>query len=192
MTQGGHLVFTAPADDAKPGMPAYENKFKEAAVQYDFTLGPGEKRSFRFRMPAVPVAWSRQEAVRQVLEADHDKIRARTIAYWNDRLARADHFSVDDPKVMATLKTSLVNDLIPREAGEGDRIYQRVNRIQYNHFWVRDGSFFVRSYDMMGLHDVARETLNAFFVWQDGKPVSFYKPGAPQPPDARLDVQEDY
>jgi hypothetical protein len=192
MMQGGHLVFTAPADGARPGMPGYENKFKEAAVQYDFTLGPGEKRSFRFRMPAVPVAWSRQEAVREVLEADHDKIRARTIAYWKDRLARADHFSVDDPKVMATLKTSLVNDLIPREASEGDRIYQRVNRIQYNHFWVRDGSFFVRSYDMMGLHDVARETLNAFFVWRDGKPVSFYKPGAPQPPDARLEVQEDY
>jgi GH15 family glucan-1,4-alpha-glucosidase len=176
----------------KQGMPSSKSPFKEAAVQYDFTLAPGEKRSFRFKMPSVPVAPSNPAATKQVLEADYDKIRARTIAYWKDRLAKADHFSVDAPKVMATLKTSLVNDLVAREASEGDRIYQRVNRIQYNHFWVRDGSFFVRSYDMMGLHDVARETINAFFVWKDGKPVTFFKLGQPQPPDARLDVQEDY
>lgn len=192
MVQGGHMVFSAPPEGAKPGMPAYKSALKEAAVQYGFILAPDEKRSFRFKMPAVPVAISKPEAVRQVLEADHHEIRERTLAFWKDRLAKADHFAVDDPKVMATLKTSLVNDLIPREVSEGERVYQRVNRIQYNHFWIRDGSFFVRSYDMMGLHEVARETLNAFFVWKDGKPVGFYKPGAPQPPDARLDVQEDY
>jgi hypothetical protein len=38
------------------------SKFKEAAVEYDFTLRPGEKRAFRFKMPAIPTALARSQA----------------------------------------------------------------------------------------------------------------------------------
>jgi hypothetical protein len=192
MIQGGHLVFTGQKDGAKAGMPGLDSKFKEAAVEYDFTLRPGEKRAFRFKMPAVPTALAKSGAVKQVVDADYDDYRARTIAFWKAEVAHADRFFVSDPKVIDTFKTSLVNDLIARELNEDGRVYQRVNRIHYNYFWIRDGSYFVRTYDMLGLDAIARETLDAFVVWQDGKPVSFFKPGAPQPPGARLSVQDDY
>jgi len=192
MMQGSHLVFAGQADGAKPGMPGLDSKFKEAAVEYDFTLRPGEKRAFRFKMPAIPTALVKPEAVNQVAEADYDDYRARTIAFWKAEIAKADRFSVADSKVMDTFKTSLVNDLVARELNEDGRVYQRVNKIHYNYFWIRDGSYFVRTYDMLGLHATARETLDAFLVWQNGKPVSFFKPGAPQPSGARLSVQDDY
>ncbi len=192
MVQAGHLVFTGPKDAATPGLPGLNSAFKEAAVEYDFRLRPGETRVFRFAMPAVPVALVKSSLVSQIAGANHDDYRAKTIAFWKAELAGADRFSVADPKVMNTLRTSLVNDLVAREVGEDGRVYQRVNRIHYNYFWIRDGSYFVRMYDMLGLHALARETLDAFLVWDNGRPVSFFKPGAPQPPGARLSVQDDY
>ena len=188
----GHLVFTGPAGGARPGMPGFDSRFKEAAVEYDFSLRPGEQRTFRFRMPAVPAALTKPEAVAEVVHADYDGYRSRTVAFWKARVAQAERFVVDDPKVMSTFRTSLVNDLIAREVNGDGRVYQRVNKIHYDYFWVRDGAYFVRTYDMLGLHQVARDTIDAFLVWQDGKPVGFFKPGAPQPPGARLSVQDDY
>lgn len=192
MTDRGHLVFTGPAEAATAGMPGFDSRFKEAAVEYDFTLRPGERRTFRFKMPAVPVALTRPEAVEQVVRADYADYRSRTIAFWKARVAEADRFLVDDPKVMNTFRTSLVNDLVAREVSADGRVYQRVNKIHYDYFWVRDGAYFVRTYDMLGMPRVARDTIDAFLVWQDGKPAGFFKPGAPQPPGARLSVQDDY
>ncbi|HEX5474658.1 MAG TPA: hypothetical protein VFX12_08370 [Vicinamibacterales bacterium] len=192
MVQGGHLVFVGPTDDAKAGMPGVTSADKGAALEYEFLLRPGGSRVFRFKMPAVPTLLSKSAAVASIVEAGYDDYRAKTIAFWKAEVAKADHFSVADPKVMNTFRTSLVNDLVAREESESGRVYQRVNRIHYNYFWVRDGSYFVRVYDMVGRPDLARATLDAFLVWQDGKPIGFFKPGAPQPPDARLSVQDDY
>lgn len=192
VVQGGHLVFTAAAGGATAGMPGWNSADKEAAIEYDFTLGAGRTRVFRFKMPSVPTLLSKTAAVDAILNADYDDYRAKTIAFWKAEVARGDRFAVDDPKVMNTFRTSLVNDLIAREVSESGRVYQRVNRIHYNYFWVRDGSYFVRVYDLIGRPDLARATLDAFLVWEDGKPVGFFKPHAPQPQDARLSVQDDY
>ncbi len=192
MAQGGHLVFTGPAAGAIPGMPGFAGPSKEAAIEYHFALAGGETNVFHFAMPAVPTLLAKSDVVAQVADARYSDYRARVIDFWKSQVAAADRFSVADPKVMNTFKTSLVNDLIAREMNDDGRVYQRVNRIHYNYFWVRDGSYFVRTYDMLGLHDIARQTLDAFFVWQDGKPMSFFKPRAPQPPGARLSVQDDY
>jgi hypothetical protein len=189
---GGHLVFVGPESDAKPGMPDYVNRFKEASVEYPFSLQPGAERVFRFKMPDVPTALTRTAAVQDVVKANYDAYRSKTVAFWKSEVAKADRFSVPDPKVTNTFRTSLVNDLVATEVGENGQMYQRVNKIHYDYMWIRDSSFFVRTYDMLGLPDVARSVLQDFIVWQGGKAVSFFKPGAPQPPGARLSVQEDY
>ncbi len=191
-SQGGHLVFLGPAEGAAPGMPDYHSIYKEASAQYAFTLKPGAERVFRFKMPAVPTLLSRSEAIKDVQSADYDEYRGKTISFWNSQIAAADRFSVSDPKVMNTFKTSLVNDMIASELNEDGQIYQRVNKIHYNYMWIRDSSFFVRTYDMLGLHDMAKSALKDFIVWKNGKAISFFKPGAPQPQGARLSVQDDY
>lgn len=191
-SEHGHLVFVGPDSNAKPGMPDYFNRFKETAVEYPFSLQPGAERVFRFKMPAVPTELTRTAAIADVVNANYDKYRANTIQFWKSEVAKANRFSVQDPKVMNTFRTSLVNDLIASEVGEGGQIYQRVNKIHYDYMWIRDSSFFVRTYDMLGLHEMAKSALQDFIVWKDGKAVSFFKPGAPQPAGARLSVQEDY
>ena len=193
MVQAGHLVFLAPKDGARRGMPGIASADKGAAVQYDFTIAPGAARVFHFKLPAVPTLLSKSPVVASIVGASYDDYRAKTITFWKAEVAKADRFSVADPKVMNTFRTSVVNDLIAREESESGRVYQRVNRIHYNYFWVRDGSYFVRVYDMIGRSDLAGATLDAFLIWQDGKPVGFFKPGTPQPAaDARESVQADY
>ncbi len=191
MVVGNHLVFTGPVANAtsqvllRPG-------FKEASVGYQFSLAPGGHRDFQFSLPAVPVELGHAERVAEVLGADRRQVFESTMAVWKSFMEAAVRFHVDDPKVMNTFRTSLVNDLVAREFNPPDQVYQRVNKIQYNYMWIRDSSFFARTYDMLGLHNFAQETLKPFFVWEDGKPVSFFKPGSPQPEGARLSVQEDY
>jgi hypothetical protein len=191
MVQGNHLVFSAPKENAIPLVPIRDG-FKEASVGYRFLLKAGASRSFEFRLPAVPVENSRGVEVSDVLGTDKSQLETLTMTVWRGFVNAAERFEVQDPKVMNTFRTSLVNDLIAREFNPPDQTYQRVNKIQYNSMWIRDSSFFTRTYDMLGLHDIARETLKPFLVWEDGKPVSFFKPGSPQPAGARLSVQEDY
>jgi len=191
-SQGEHLVFVGPATDAKPAMPDYTSRLKEASVEYGFSLEPGTQRVFRFKMPAVPTSLLRAPAIKDIVNASYDDYRAKTVAFWKAEVARADRFSVQDPKVMNTFRTSLVNDLVATEVGEGGEVYQRVNKIHYDYMWIRDSSFFVRTYDMLGLHDLARNVLQDFIVLKNGKAVSFFKPGAPEAPGARMSVQEDY
>jgi hypothetical protein len=192
MVQGGHLVFAGPAEGATEGMPSYASPLKEAAVEYAFTLKPGEKKVLRFKLPAVPTAASRQPLIAELLGADPDVYRNRTLAFWKAEVAKGERFSVQDPKVMATFRTSLVNDLIASEVAEDGTLYQRVNKLHYNAMWIRDTAFFVRTYDMLGLHDQARSALTGFFTWKDGQVTGFFKPGAPVPPGSRLSVQDDY
>jgi hypothetical protein len=190
--QGGHLVFASTEPLPVFQMPSFPSKLKGAAEEYDFSLQPGERKSFTFKMPAVPIKQTNPVAIAQVLHADYNDYRKKTVAFWKDQVALASRFIVDDPKVMNTFKTSLVNDLVASELNSDGNIYQRVNKIHYNYMWIRDSSFFVRTYDMLGLPKTASDALRDFMVWKDGKVVSFFKPGAPQPDGARLSVQDDY
>ena len=194
MTQGGHLVFAGPEDDARAGMPELRERLEGGRGRVRVhASAAGQRRVFRFAMPAVPTALDQADVVEEIAGASYDDYRGEDDQLSGGRRSAArERFFVADPKVMNTFRTSLVNDLIAREMNEDGRVYQRVNRIHYNYFWVRDGSYFVRTYDMLGLHDLARETLNAFLVWQDDKPTGFFRPKAPQPPGARLSVQDDY
>jgi hypothetical protein len=192
VVQGSHLVFTAPPGGEIQGMPSYPSPDKEAALEYSLHLAPRETKTFEFKMPAVPVELDRSGPITDIERANPGAYRAKTIRFWKSQISKADRFWVDDPKVIDTFRTSLVNDLISREFNPPDQVYQRVNKIQYNYMWIRDSSFFTRTYDMLGLPDIARDTLKPFVVRKDGKVVSFFKPGSPQPAGARLSVQDDY
>lgn len=191
LVANNHLVCLIP-EGGTAGMADFASSEKAASTEYDFTLQPGGKISYEFRMPDIPIELSRTGAVNTVKGCSYDDYRAKTIQYWKDRVAKADHIFVDDPKVLNTFKTSLVNDLISTELNQDGHIYQRVNKMQYNYMWIRDSSFIIRNYELVGDYKLAKELLHAFVVWKDGKPVEFFKPDAPEPEGARLSVQDDY
>ena len=160
--------------------------------EYDFTIPPHSKEVFRFLCPMVPIPTNNIQLTKQFLHLSYLSYRSDVIHYWKHWYALANHFDVSDPKVMATLDSSLAYDLMAEELNSNGFVYQRVNKLQYNYMWIRDSSFFVRAYDDLGLFDVAHTILKDFLVWKDNKPTEFFQPGAPQPNNARLSVQDDY
>ncbi len=187
----GHLVFMGPQEGIW-GMPDYASQLKEASVEYKVDLMPGKSTELRFKLPDIPVELSHKNTIRTIEQSHYADYREKTIEYWRNRIDGDLHLSVDDPKVMNTFKTSLVNDLISTEVNQDGNTYQRVNKIQYDYMWIRDSAFIVRNYDLLGDFALAKKILHDFLVWKNGKPVEFFQPGAPQPKGARLSVQDDY
>ena len=195
MVQGGHLVFTGPAEAAR-GRACRDSTsaFKEAAVEYDFTLRAGGTRVFRFAMPAVPTSLDQRRGRRADCGARATTtIARRTIAFWKAEVAQGrpvlggrsegDEHVQDEPGQRSDRAGSRARTAASISASTGFTT-------------TTSGSGTDRTSSARttcsACTTLARETLDAFLVWQDGKPVGFFKPGAPQPPGARLSVQDDY
>jgi len=186
-----HLVMQEPSFLTTSGSQLL-NDSSTFSTEYQTDLAGGSSKTFVFELPNVPIVRSHQDLIKELANVNYQEYLNKTIAYWDSAFHAAGHFYVDDPKVMDTFYSSLANDLIPLEINSDGNVYQRVNKLQYNYMWIRDSSFFVRTYDMLGLGQLSKVLLHDFIVWNGTTPVSFFKPGAPQPEGARLSVQEDY
>ncbi len=142
-------------------------------VMYKLTVEPGASgKTLDFKMPYEPVAPD-SPLVAAMRLADFKDYYARTVKFWDDLLAKAIEITVPEPKVNNTFQANLIYDLIARNK-VGDDYVQTVNDFHYHMFWLRDGSYIVRNYDLSGLHDIARQCLDFFARWQqpDGNFVS--------------------
>ena len=168
----GHLVFTHPLDGVQSSPPGDGKEVGGPAVWYRFDLAPGAKRRFDFRLPYVPVDKRRPDQVAAVVKARHDDYLRRTVAFWEGVLGSALRIELPEDKVVHTQRASLFYDLIARDITEdGSRYVQKVNEFQYDHFYPRDSAYFIRAYDLLGLHEIAAETLEHFLTYDDdGRP----------------------
>ena len=141
-------------------------------VQYDLKLEPGQVQTLEFRMPYEPQPVG-SPIVQAIRTASFDDYLKRTENFWEGILARGIDINVPEEKVVNAFKANLFYDLIARSK-QGGAYIQRVNKFNYNAFWLRDASFIARMYDLSGYHDLARQCLDFFPRWQqpDGNFVS--------------------
>lgn len=135
-------------------------------------LGPGESLAVDFRMPASPIAHDSVHAD-AFRNADADTELRETVAFWRDQVGRTCGIRIPEAKVADAVRANLVFNCIAREkTAEGHS--QRVNRFQYNAFWLRDASFMARAYEVLGRHDLAGEVIEHFFRYrrEDGLFIS--------------------
>lgn len=139
-------------------------------AQYKLALEPGESRTFAFKMPVHPVPMAQAGELRAM---DPEESLRKVAAWWRQELARGIQVELAEQKVVDTFRANLAYIMISRKKMNGDCI-QTVNRFQYHAFWLRDGAYLVRAYDVAGYHDLARECLEFFFRFQrpDGNFVS--------------------
>ncbi|HET6643893.1 MAG TPA: PA14 domain-containing protein, partial [Fimbriimonadales bacterium] len=147
------------------------------AVMYSFDLAPGKKQAIDFKMPFVPIHLQRGDELDKLQRADFASALKETVEFWESILGRAFQVEVDDTKVVETMKSSLIFDLIARDIEEdGKHFTQTVNKFQYHSFYARDTSFIARSYELMNLPDVARETIEKYVVRDEsGKPIKLLR-----------------
>ncbi len=134
-------------------------------VRFEVKLDPGSSKSFVIKMPYSPVPKEKSQLIKQIKEADYEDYLSRTISFWEDIFSRGMRIELSEPKVVDTFMANLVYDLIARDK-IGPYYVQKVNEFQYDAFWLRDGSYIVRAYDVTGYHKIAEQCLDFFLLWQ--------------------------
>jgi hypothetical protein len=133
---------------------------------YDLTLRPRQRRALVFRMPVEPLAPT-EPAYAAVAGARFDQYRGIVVRYWRGLLAQAMRVQVPERKVVDTFYASIVNDAMSRYRLPASGMWvQAVNKLRYHAFWLRDASIITNTYDLVGLHRLARENLDFFRTWQ--------------------------
>ena len=139
-------------------------------AQYKLTLAPRQSQTLVFKMPVQPVPLGEAGELRS---AGFDEHLRETTEWWKRELDRGIRIELAERKVTDTFRANLAYIMIARDKVNNDYI-QTVNKFQYHAFWLRDGAYLVRAYDVAGYHDLARQCLEFFFRFQrpDGNFVS--------------------
>lgn len=163
----------AVSQSLRPDPPPVNTRTQFGRTIYDIGLRARERRELVFRMPVEPVA-SADPALAAIATARFDQYRGIVLGYWRSLLGRAMRVSLPERKVVDTFYASIVNDALSRYRLPGGAWVQAVNKLRYHAFWLRDGSVITNMYDLVGLHDLARENLDYFPAWQrdDGLYIS--------------------
>ncbi|HYW36303.1 MAG TPA: hypothetical protein VE868_12910 [Balneolaceae bacterium] len=133
-------------------------------VKYAARLAPGDSTSLVFKMPYKPFP-ANSPLRGKLKKANFSDYLQKTVASWSAIFNKGTHISVPEPKVNHTFRASLVYDLMARDQEKGNYV-QKVNDFQYHAFWLRDGSYITRMYDLTGYPQLARQNLDFFGHWQ--------------------------
>jgi hypothetical protein len=132
-------------------------------IRYRRMLVPGEESAWVLKMPVIPVEPGPE--LTELEKADFDAYKEKTVSFWDAIVDQGMNISVPEAKVNNTFRASLVYDLMARDK-IGENYIQAVNKLHYHAFWLRDSSDIVRSYDVTGYPEIARQVLDFFPRWQ--------------------------
>ncbi|MGC8539626.1 MAG: hypothetical protein ACP5QA_03235 [Phycisphaerae bacterium] len=166
---------------SRPVIQNVNNKTLVLMTRYTITLQPGQQVDLDFKMPVHPIALTDHPALRQLHNLNLSAALAAARRWWWGQLrGRGMQLSLSENKVVDTFRASLMYLMLARErlpaSGAGRRpIYvQNVNKLQYHGFWLRDGSYMTRAYDLTGHAHRAAQCLRFFLHFQkpDGNFIS--------------------
>jgi hypothetical protein len=131
-----------------------------------WSLAPGTSRSASFILPAYPLpertlaAWGGTPAV---------TLFARAREHWNDEVAHAATFALDDPEVERAIRSALVLMLCCRERRGSDWV-PIAGPLHYRDVWLRDGARAIQALTFLGRIADARALAEGFlaFQWPQG------------------------
>lgn len=128
---------------------------------YRLRLKPGETRRLVYKMLCFPAPLEKAKE----FDVDVDTAKRRVISFWTDLLKRGAWLEVPEKKIVDTYRSNLVYLFIAREKS-GDDYIQKVNKFQYDAFWIRDGAFMVRALDVWGFPLEAERSALYFLKFQ--------------------------
>lgn len=149
----------------QPTPPPINTRTQFGRTIYDVGLRARERRELVFRMPVEPLAQA-DPALAELAAARFDQYRGIVLRHWRALLGRAMRVRLPERKVEDTFYASIVQDALSRYRLDSGAWVQAVNKLRYHAFWLRDGAVITNMYDLVGLHDLARENLEWFPTWQ--------------------------
>ena len=158
---------------------AFKNKSRKkpcCIFQYDFQLASKKEKEFSFKVPHYPIPKQKHAFLEKLQNKTWNEACKEFEDDWETLLSKGLYIEIPEKKVLDTSRTSLMFNLMCQEFKE-DRIIQKVNRFQYNKFWLRDSSFFSKMWGILGYGDVAHKVLLNFLEYQDESGNFLSQPG---------------
>ncbi|MEW6202931.1 MAG: hypothetical protein AB1546_13220, partial [bacterium] len=132
-------------------------------VQYELDMQPGRSTTIDFIMPFKPASQKYADRLRKVNVSERlDSVRN----FWRSELASGTTIEVPEKKVNDTYRANLAYMMLAR-AKEGEDYVQKVNKFQYDWFWIRDASFMLLALDQFGYHTDAERGALYFLKHQN-------------------------
>lgn len=149
----------------------FNNKSSKKACcifQFDINLKPDEIKSIYLKVPHYPIPKTKTKIIEDLRTTNWDEAFKRFKKEWKELLNEGMQIELPERKVIDTYRTSLMFNLMCQEFKD-DKIIQKVNRFQYNKFWIRDASFFSRMFGIFGRKEIVKGVLLNFLEYQDEK-----------------------
>jgi len=144
--------------------------------QYNVKLAPKEEKIFTFKVPHYPIPKNKQAFFEICYNKTWNTALIEFENDWEALLSPGFQLEIPEKKVLDTSRTSLMFNLMCQEFKD-EIIIQKVNRFQYNKFWLRDSSFFSKMWTIMGYSKVAHKVLLNFLKYQDESGNFLSQPG---------------
>jgi prepilin-type N-terminal cleavage/methylation domain-containing protein len=111
------IPYTGPFVGTTYGLTA---RVETGVVTYNAALAPGEARSFRFKLPRLPVLVSNTALINSIVAADYNTYRSNTIALWEDLVGSRCRVSIPaEPRVEHAHRASEVHVLLATRTVNG-------------------------------------------------------------------------
>ncbi|MHA1144417.1 MAG: hypothetical protein ACTSRW_06750 [Candidatus Helarchaeota archaeon] len=141
------------------------NKKLNCISKFDVELKSGSKKEITMKLPHYPIPRSKREILAGLEEQTWSEQFSKFKAEWKDLLEKGTQIYIPEQKVQEVHKACLMYNLMCQDFKD-DVIIQKVNRFQYNDFWLRDSSFFSKMYAVLGYPEFSREILLNFLNYQ--------------------------
>lgn len=137
---------------------------------YTPTLEPGQMKVYDFKIPYRSISRDSSIAVQKLEAAQYDDYRDKCISFWKKEIAKGMQVFLPERKANEAWKANLMYDFMAIWPANDSTWVPGVNKFQYNWFWLRDGAYIARTYDLWGHHTTARNCLAYFprFQKEDG------------------------
>ena len=134
-------------------------------VKYSLKLPPGGSASLVFKMPYFPIPLDEKGQIDALRRANFKALLREAVKFWEGFVKEGLVIELPERKVVEAYRANLIYDAIARDK-VGKNYIVKVNEFQYDGFWIRDGSYIVRTFDLYGHHKWAEQALDYFLKWQ--------------------------
>jgi len=132
----------------------------EFRLTFSGKLAAGQSKEIVLKMPYWPVPKQYAAALSDI---DSEPEKNKTIAFWDSIYAQLPSFEINEGKVSDVYKAGimymLTSGLKIIETPSGTQYIQHVNSFQYDSYFIRDAAKFIRTYDYLGMHNLAEKEI---------------------------------
>jgi hypothetical protein len=122
------------------------------------TLNAGEEKELTLKMPYWPVS---EKHITAFNEINYNQQLSKTITFWDSLFSKLPDFGLNEKKAVDVYEAGIMNILTGGlkilDTPEGKEYIQHVNSFQYDGYFIRDAAKFIKTFDYLGMHDLAEK-----------------------------------